>query len=110
MGLFGLTSYTCIQRKKEIGIRKVLGASVSSITALISMDFLKLVGLAILIASPFAYYFMNDWLDGFAYRIQITWWVFAFAGLLTILIAFATIGFQAIKAATINPIKSLKTD
>ena len=110
LGLFGLATFMAKQRTKEIGIRKVLGASVRSITTLISMDFLKLVGLAILIASPLAYYLMSGWLDGFAYRTEITWWVFGLAGLLTVLIAFATIGFQAIKAALANPVKSLRTE
>lgn len=110
LGLFGLATFTAKQRTKEIGIRKVMGASVGSITTLISMDFLKLVGLAILVASPLAYYLMRGWLDGFAYRIQMTWWVFGLAGLLTILIAFATIGFQAVKVALANPVKSLRTE
>lgn len=110
LGLFGLTMFMAKQRTREIGIRKVLGASVGSITILISMDFLKLVGLAILIASPIAYYLMSGWLDGFAYHIQITWWLFGLAAFFTVLIAFATMGFQTIKAALANPIKSLKTE
>jgi len=110
LGLFGLATFMTKQRTKEIGIRKVLGASVGGITTLISVDFLKLVGLAIIIASPLAYYLMNDWLEGFAYRINLTWWIFFIAGLLTILIAFATIGFQAAKAALVNPVKSLRTE
>ncbi|TXN37772.1 FtsX-like permease family protein [Flagellimonas hymeniacidonis] len=110
LGLFGLATFMAKQRTKEIGIRKVLGASVNSITALISKDFLKLVSLAILIASPLAYYFMNSWLDDFAYKITITWWIFAFAGMLTIAIALSTIGFQAIKAALADPVKSLRTE
>ncbi len=110
LGLFGLATFMAKQRTKEIGIRKVLGASVNSITALISKDFLKLVSFAILIASPLAYYFMNSWLDDFAYKIIITWWIFAFAGMLTITIALSTIGFQAIKAALANPVKSLRTE
>lgn len=110
LGLFGLATFMAKQRTKEIGIRKVLGASVNSITALISLDFLKLVGMAILIASPFAYYLMNQWLEGFAYSIKISWGVFVIAGLTTALIAFATIGFQAIKAGLANPTKSLRTE
>lgn len=110
LGLFGLATFMTKQRTKEIGIRKVLGASVGNITTLISMDFLKLVGLSILIASPLAYYLMSGWLDGFAYRIELNWWVFGLAGLLTVLIAFATIGLQAIKAALANPVKSLRTE
>lgn len=110
LGLFGLATFMAKQRTKEIGIRKVLGASVKSITALISKDFLKLVSLAILIASPLAYYFMDSWLEDFAYKITITWWVFAFAGILTVAIALSTIGFQAIKAALADPAKSLRTE
>ncbi len=110
LGLFGLATFMAKQRTKEIGIRKVLGASVGNITTLISMDFLKLVGFAILIASPLAYYLMSDWLEGFAYRIDLSWWVFGLAGLLTVLIAFATIGFQAAKAAMVEPVKSLRTE
>lgn len=110
LGLFGLATFMAAQRKKEIGIRKVLGASVGNITALISMDFLKLVGLAILVASPLAYYLMNEWLQGFAYSIRISWWVFALTGFLTVLIAFVTIGFHSIKAAVANPVKSLRTE
>ena len=110
LGLFGLATFMARQRKKEIGIRKVLGASVENITTLISIAFLKLVALAILIASPLAYYLMSQWLQGFTYRIQITWWVFGLASLLTVVIALITIGFQAIKAAMANPIKSLRTE
>lgn len=110
LGLFGLATFTAKQRTKEIGIRKVLGASVNSITALISVDFLKLVALAIVIASPLAYYLMDKWLQGFAYTIEISWWVFALTGLLTVFIAFITIGFQSIKAAMVEPIKSLRTE
>lgn len=110
LGLFGLATFMAKQRTKEIGIRKVLGASVKSITALISKDFLKLVSLAILIASPLAYYFMDSWLDDFAYKITITWWVFAFVGILTVAIALSTIGFQAVKAALADPAKSLRTE
>ncbi|QCW98815.1 FtsX-like permease family protein [Aggregatimonas sangjinii] len=110
LGLFGLATFMAKQRTKEIGIRKVLGASVQSITTLISLDFLKLVGLAIVIASPLAYYLMNEWLQGFAYTVSISWWVFAITALLTVVIAFITIGFQSIKAAMVNPVKSLRTE
>lgn len=110
LGLFGLATFMAKQRKKEIGIRKVLGASVENITTLISMDFLKLVGLSLLIASPIAYYLMNQWLGGFAYRIEVSWWVFGWAAFLTVLIAILTIGFQSIKAARANPVKSLRTE
>ncbi|WP_298477436.1 ABC transporter permease [uncultured Maribacter sp.] len=110
LGLFGLATFIAKQRTKEIGIRKVLGASVSGITTLISVDFLKLVGLAILIASPIAYYLMSGWLEGFAYRIEISWWVFLSTAALTIFIAFLTIGFQAVKAAMTEPVKSLRSE
>ena len=110
LGLFGLATFTVESRTKEIGIRKVLGASVVSITALLSKDFLLLVLIAIVIASPIAYYFMNKWLQDFAYRISISWWVFAVAGGLAVLIAFLTVGFQSIKAALNNPVKSLKAE
>jgi putative ABC transport system permease protein len=110
LGLFGLATFTVESRTKEIGIRKVLGASVVSITALLSKDFLKLVFVAVLIASPTAYYFMDKWLQDFAYRITIGWWVFAVAGALAILVAFLTVGFQSIKAALTNPVDSLKTE
>ncbi len=110
LGLFGLATFTVESRTKEIGIRKVLGASVASITALLSKDFLLLVLLAIFIASPVAYYFMDKWLQDFAYRISISWWVFAAAGGLAVLIAFLTVGFQSIKAALMNPVKSLKSE
>ncbi|MEX0288247.1 MAG: ABC transporter permease [Flavobacteriaceae bacterium] len=110
LGLFGLATFMAKQRKKEIGIRKVLGASVESITKLISIDFLKLVGLSILIASPLAYYLMNLWLEDFAYRINVNWWVFGLAGVLTVLIAIMTIGFQSIRAARANPVNSLRTE
>ncbi|MEO0527656.1 MAG: ABC transporter permease [Bacteroidota bacterium] len=110
LGLFGLAAFMTRQRKKEIGIRKVLGASTESITALISMDFLKLIGLAILLACPLAYYLMSQWLMDFAYSIQISWWVFGLAGFLTMAIAIMTIGFQSIRAAGANPIKTLRTE
>ena len=110
LGLFGLATFTVESRTKEIGIRKVLGASVASITALLSKDFLLLVLLAIFIASPIAYYFMDKWLQDFAYRISISWWVFAAAGGLAVLIAFLTVGFQSIKAALMNPVKALKSE
>ena len=110
LGLFGLATFMAKQRKKEIGIRKVLGASVENITRLMSLDFLKLVGLSILIASPLAYYLMNLWLQDFAYRIQLNWWVFGLAGGLTVLIAVMTIGFQSVRAARANPVNSLRTE
>ncbi len=110
LGLFGLSTYTAQVKTKEIGIRKVLGASVSGIVALISKDFLKLVLISILIATPVAWWAVNKWLLNFAYRINIQWWVFAIAGITAILIALVTISFQAIKAAIANPVKSLRTE
>ena len=97
-------------RIKEIGVRKVLGASVGSVTALLSKDFLKLVGISFLIASPIAWYAMSQWLKNYSYRVNIEWWVFAITGLLSIVIALATVSFQAIKAAIANPVKSLRTE
>ena len=110
LGLFGLATFSIKQRTKEIGIRKVLGASVVSITTLLSKDFLKLVVIAIVIASPIAYYFMNQWLQDFAYRVNIEWWLFASAAIVAVLIAVLTIGYQAIKAALMNPVKTLKSE
>jgi putative ABC transport system permease protein len=110
LGLFGLSAYTAERRTKEIGVRKVLGASVSNIVGLLSKDFLKLVLLAILIGSPIAWYAMNRWLQDFAYRIDMAWWMFAVAGLLAIGIALLTVSFQSVKAALMNPVKSLKTE
>ncbi len=110
LGLFGLATFMARQRTKEIGIRKVLGASVNSITLLISKDFLKLIAFAILLASPLAYYFTNEWLSDFAYRINIPLWAFALAGVLTLLVTLLTIGFQAVKSAMANPVNSLRTE
>ncbi len=110
LGLLGLASYSTIQRTKEIGVRKVLGASVSNIVNLLSADFLKLVLIAFVIASPVAWFFMNKWLHDFAYRTNISWEVFALAGFVSVLIAFFTISFQSIKAAIANPVKSLRTE
>jgi putative ABC transport system permease protein len=110
LGLFALSAFMAEQRSKEIGIRKVLGATVSGITTLLSLDFVKLVGLAILIASPIAWWAMNKWLQGFAYRIAIHWWVFVLAGFVAVAIALITVSFQSIKAALMNPIKSLKSE
>jgi len=110
MGLFGLGMFTAERRKKEIGIRKVLGASVTNIVKMLNKDFIILVLIALLIASPIAWYFMNRWLQDFTYRIKISWWVFIIAGLSAILIALITISFQAIKAAVANPVKSLRTE
>ena len=110
LGLFGLTHLATHLRVKEIGIRKVLGASVSSIASLISKDFIKLVLIAIIIASPIAWYFMNEWLQDFAYRINISWGIFLVAGITAVFIALLTISFQAIKAAMANPVKSLRSE
>ena len=110
IGAFGLVTYATEQRQKEIGIRKVLGASVPGIVALLSKDFLKLVFVALIVASPLAWYLMNSWLDDFAYRVDIQWWVFALAGALALLIAFLTVSFQSIRAAIANPVKALRTE
>ena len=110
LGLFGLAAYTAERRTKEIGIRKVLGASVSRITALLSKDFLQLVLISSIIAFPFSWWAMHEWLQNYAYRIQMSWWVFVIAGILAILIAIFTISFQAIRAAVANPVKNLRTE
>jgi putative ABC transport system permease protein len=110
LGLFGLATYMAESRIKEIGVRKVLGASVASISSLLSKDFLKLVVIAFVIASPVAWYAMHKWLESYTFRISIEWWVFVTAGLLSVFIAFATVSYQAIKAAVSNPAKSLRTE
>jgi len=110
LGLLGLSLFATTQRTKEIGVRKVLGASVSNIIMLLSKDFIKLVLIAFLIASPVAWFVMNNWLSDFAYRINISAWIFISAGLLAVIIALVTISFQAIKAAIANPVKSLRTE
>jgi putative ABC transport system permease protein len=110
LGLFGLSAFTAEQRTKEIGIRKVLGASVSGIAKLLTRDFLKLVLVSICIATPVAWWVMNKWISDFAYRITIIWWIFAVAGLVAVAIAIITVSFQAIKAATANPVKSLRSE
>jgi putative ABC transport system permease protein len=110
LGLLGLASYSTIQRTKEIGVRKVLGASVSNIVNLLSIDFIKLVLIAFVIASPIGWFGMNIWLRDFAYHANIAWWVFAIAGIAALLITFFTISFQAIKAAVANPVNSLRTE
>jgi putative ABC transport system permease protein len=110
LGLFGLATFSAEQRIKEIGVRKVLGASVTSIVTLLSTDFLKLVIIAIMIASPIAWWAMNKWLQDFAYRTSIGWWIFIIAGLGALIIALITISFQAIRAAVSNPVKSLRTE
>lgn len=110
MGLLGLAMFAARQRIKEIGIRKILGANVLSLVNLISADFLKLVVVALVVASPIAWYIMHRWLEGFAYRITMQWWMFASAGLMALFIAFATVSIQAIKAAVSNPVKSLRSE
>ncbi|MEM0994208.1 MAG: FtsX-like permease family protein [Bacteroidota bacterium] len=110
LGLFGLTAYTAERRRKEIGIRKVLGATVFNITKLLSLDFLKLVMLALLIAIPVAWYIMHLWLENFAYHINIQWWIFALAGTTATIIALFTMSFQSVKAALVNPIGALRSE
>jgi len=110
LGLFGLAAFSAEQRKKEIGIRKVLGSSVSGIVSLLSKDFLILIGISFGIATPIAWLCMSQWLQAFAYRIPLSWWMFALAGILAVIIALITVSSQAIKAALMNPVKSLKTE
>lgn len=110
LGLFALAAFTTIQRTKEIGIRKILGANVGSITLLIAKQFLSLVGIAILIATPLAWWAGNTWIQDFAYRTNISWWIFAVAGLLAVMIALTTVSYHAIRAAMANPVKSLRTE
>jgi putative ABC transport system permease protein len=110
LGLYGLIAYTTSQRVKEIGIRKVLGATVNGIAIMLSRDFLKLVLLAFLVAIPIAWIVMNKWLEDFAYRISLSWWMFAAAGIIVLLVALLTVSFRAIKAAITNPVKSLRTE
>jgi ABC-type antimicrobial peptide transport system permease subunit len=110
LGLFGLAAYMAENRIKEIGVRKVLGASVVSITTLLSKEFLQLVIVSFVIASPIAWYAMHQWLLGYTYRVNIEWWVFAGAGIIAVLISLLTISFQAIKAAIANPVKSLRSE
>ncbi len=110
LGLFGLAAFSAEQRQKEIGIRKVLGASVSSVVGLLSKEFVKLVGIAFILATPLSWWAMDKWLNAFAYKVPVSWWMFAVAGALSIAIALITVSFQAIKAALVNPVKSLKTE
>ena len=108
LGLFGLVSYTIEQRKKEVGIRKVMGASVPGIVFLLGKEFTKLILIAIFFAVPIGYYFVSRWLENFVYRIDITWEVFVLAGLMSVIIAMATVSYQTIKAAFLNPVDSIK--
>jgi ABC-type antimicrobial peptide transport system permease subunit len=110
MGLWGLIAFVVVRKTKEIGIRKVLGASVNAIVVLLSKDFLKLVFIALLVASPVAWYFMHSWLESFAYRVDISWWIFVAAGLAALMIALFTISFQAIRAGFANPVKNLRSE
>jgi len=110
LGLFGLVTYAAEQRIKEIGIRKVLGATIPDIVGLLSKDFVKLIIISLCIASPVAWWMMNRWLQDFAYRVTISWWIFAISAMLAILIALLTISFQTIKAAIANPVKNLRTE
>lgn len=110
LGLLGLAAYSMLQRKREIGIRKIVGASVFSIVNLVSAEFIKLVGIAFVIAAPIAWFAMHSWLEGFAYRISLSWYLFAGAGVLVIGIALLTVSIQAIRAAVANPVKSLRTE
>ena len=110
LGLFGLAAYTAERRTKEIGVREVLGASVPGIAALLSKEFIKLVGFSCIVGFPLAWLMMNSWLQNYEYRIDISWWIFLVAGLTAILIAILTVSFQAVKAAIANPVKSLRTE
>lgn len=110
LGLFGLSAYTAEKRTKEIGVRKVLGASVLDIVTLLSKDFLRLIVIAIGVGSPIAWYIMHIWLKGFAYRIELPWWIFVLAGSIALLIALMTVSFQSVRAAVANPVKSLRAD
>ncbi|MCK6691554.1 MAG: ABC transporter permease, partial [Thermoanaerobaculia bacterium] len=110
LGLFGLATYTAEQRTKEIGIRKVLGASAAGIAGLLAKDFLKLVVLAIVIATPLAWWGMSQWLAGFAYHIGLQWWMFALAGCAAIGIALLTVGTQSVRAALANPVRALRSE
>jgi ABC-type antimicrobial peptide transport system permease subunit len=110
LGLYGLASFMAAQRIKEVGIRKVLGATAANIVYLFSKEFVLLIAIAFAIATPIAWYYMNKWLENYAYRISINWWLFAAGGVASIMIALVTISFQAIKAAIANPVKSLRTE
>jgi putative ABC transport system permease protein len=110
LGLLGLAAFTAESRTKEIGIRKVLGASVASIIGLLSQGFLKLVAIAIVIATPLAYWGASRWLQDFAYRVDVSWWVFALAGAMAVAIAFLTVATQAFRAARANPVHALRSE
>jgi len=110
LGLFGLATLTAFQRNKEIGIRKILGASMTGIIRMLSADFVRLIIIALLIASPVAWWGMNKWLEDFAYRIDIRWWYFAIAGVAAVLIALLTVSYQSVRAALANPVDALRTE
>jgi putative ABC transport system permease protein len=110
LGLFGVASFIAEQRTKEIGVRKVLGATIFNVWGLLSRDFVMLVCIAFVIATPAAYYFLDKWLQKYEYRTNITWWIFALTGLGTLLITMLTVSFQAIKAAMMNPVRSLRSE
>ncbi|QTE46792.1 MULTISPECIES: ABC transporter permease [Mucilaginibacter] len=110
LGLYGLVSFMAVQRTKEVGIRKVLGASVSSIVFLFSKEFMILIGISFLIAMPAAWYIMNGWLQNFVYRISMSAWIFLLAIISSLIIAWLTVGYKAVKAALVNPVKSLRSE
>ncbi|WP_057937987.1 ABC transporter permease [Algoriphagus resistens] len=110
LGIFGLVVHATEQRVKEIGVRKVLGASAGSIVQLFSLDYIKLVVIALMIASPIAWYGMNLWLSGFAYKISLQWWMFVGAGLLAAILALSTVGVRVLWTARINPVNSLRSE
>jgi putative ABC transport system permease protein len=110
LGLFGLAAFSAEQRTKEIGIRKVLGASTGGIVRLLSRDFVRLVAIAFVIATPVAWWAMREWLQAFVYKVTIAWWMFALAGLSAIVIALFTVSFQAVKAAVVNPVRGLRSE
>lgn len=110
LGLFGLATFSVERRKKEIGVRKVLGASIMNIFTIISIEFIILVLIAMVLAAFPSWYLMNDWLSQFAYKVDFSWWLIAFSGIISICIALFTISFQAIKAALMNPVQSLRSE
>ena len=110
LGLLGLAAYATERRRKELGVRKVLGASVEGLVVLLSKDFVLLVLLSLIVASPVAWYFMNKWLETFSYRIDVSWWIFAVAALLAMALALLSVSFQAVKAAMSNPVKNLRME
>jgi len=110
LGLYALAAYTTEQRTKEIGIRKVMGASVFQLSAMLSADFIKLVVISFAVAVPVGYFAMHEWLQGFAFRVEISWAIFLLAGLISVMIAWLTVGFESLKAARSNPMKSLRTE